>query len=94
MITQEYIDRLQTMIRKFFPDTTQKIFIFGSSLREKRFRDIDVGFLNCQNPQKLEDLKEYFEESTFPYIVDIVDFKKTSQDFSEFVLHSEKKLWI
>lgn len=30
--------------------------------------------------------QEYLEESTFPYIVDLVNFNKTSKYFSEFVL--------
>jgi len=71
MISEKYIKKLTSIIRKFFPNANDKIFIFGSSLRE-----------------------EYLEHSTFPYVVDLVNFNKTSKDFAQFVLSSETKLWI
>ncbi len=94
MISQEYIHRLKKIVRNFFPRTKDEIFIFGSSLREKKFRDIDIAFINCSNEKKIFELEEYLEESSFPYKVDLVNFNKTSKDFSNFVLSSEKKLWI
>lgn len=94
MIEKTYTNRLQKIVRKFFPQFKNKIFIFGSSLREKQFRDIDIAFIQCPDKKKLYELEEYLEESTFPYRVDLVDFDKTSKEFSDFVLSSEKKLWI
>lgn len=94
MLQEKYIQRLTKKIREYFPDKNEKIFIFGSAIREKKFHDIDIGFTQCSDERKLYSLQEDLEESTFPYIVDLVDFAKTSKEFSEYVPLREKKLWI
>ena len=92
MIALEYQQQLQKKIRKYFP--SEKVFIFGSSVRSQQFHDIDVAILDLQEEKSFFKLQEDLEKSTFPYIVDLVNFKKTSKEFSEFVLSHEKKIWI
>lgn len=94
MLSEKYHHWLSEMIRSFFPEKSQKIFLFGSSVRSEKFRYIDIGFLELKNTEQLEALKSFLEESTFPYLVDLVDMSKTSKDFSDFVLLHEKKIWI
>ncbi len=94
MLSPQHIHQLQTTIRKYLPEKSIKIFIFGSSLKKSKFRDVDVGIIG-KFPQKTYDnLQEELEESTFPYIVDLVDFNKVDKDFASFVLDKEEKTWL
>ena len=94
MLSEKNILRLKKLVRSKFPEKSQKIFIFGSALRKEKFHDIDVAFEGSFPQKKLDELEEFLEESTFPYIVDIVNFSKTSKGFSQYVTLSEKKIWI
>lgn len=70
-----------------------KIFIFGSSLIKDRFGDIDVAFEGKVKNKDLYVLKEHFEESTFPYFVDLVNLNQAGETFQNHVL-ANKILWI
>jgi len=99
MISKKHISYLKDKVRKYFPDEKKvKIFIFGSALRRRKFRDIDVGFLSKDNQEiekkKLIGLTGELEESTLPFQVDLVDFCNTEDNFKEYVFKNEKILWI
>lgn len=94
MITEEYIKRLRDMI---LPKLGEEggAFIFGSSIHRDRFADVDIA-LWCTNRTTLStipDLQETFEESTFPYFVDLIDVVSTSDYFYNELLSTEK-LWL
>ena len=62
-------------------------FIYGSWAvgNNRKFSDIDIG-IESKKPISTEALgyiREAFEESDFPYIVEIVDFKNVSAQFQE-----------
>ena len=99
MISQKHISYLQEKTRKYFPDKEKvKIFIFGSSLRREKFRDVDMGFLSENNKEiekkKFIELAGEIEESTLPFHVDLVDFHSVEKEFKEYVFKHEKILWI
>ena len=96
MISQKHISYLQEKTRKYFPDKEKvKIFIFGSSLDEnrKRFFDIDLGFKGDFATEDLAFLRGGFQESNFPYKVDLINFNKVSKDFEKTVF-SGKIEWL
>ena len=82
------------MIRNYFPEDRNKIFIFGSSVKYKDFMDIDVGILGAVDDEKLAALDQELEQSTFPYIVDLKNFNTVGADFLDSVLHRQKIKWI
>ena len=94
MIASSYILRLQSTIRKHLPAKDFQVFIFGSAIKQENFRDIDVGIIGDLSVSQYRNLQEELEESTFPYIVDLVDLKNTDPHFSDFVLYQETKQWL
>lgn len=93
MIKKKYFAQLSNQIKKSVQEKNWQVFIFGSSLSENHFGDIDVGILGNIKNNDLSQLKEDFEKSTFPYNVDFVDFNKTSEKFKKNVF-DQKILWI
>ncbi len=92
MIPKKYESWLGKTIRKYFPEN--KVFIFGSSLKCNRFRDIDVGILGNVDDKKLQTLNEELEKSVFPFFVDLIDFNKVGETFYNSVILDQSKKWI
>jgi predicted nucleotidyltransferase len=91
----QYIDWLRCDINNYFanrPDV--KVCIFGSSIRQNRFNDVDVGLLGAITDTDLTNLKEHFEQSNYPYKVDIVNISTAKQSFQDNVLLNNPVLWI
>ncbi len=96
MITDEkkYYSSLKKNLLDFFEnDKKVQIFIFGSSVKDNRFGDIDIGVIGDVTDKEIRDLKEFFEESNFPFFVDVINFNKVEKSFKENVLNN-KILWI
>ena|SRR3989338_10073113 len=96
MIQQQtkYFDRLKNHLLEIFAKNDDiKIFIFGSSAKEKHFGDIDVGIMGSVTDNDIRNLKEYFKESNFPFFVDIINFNKVEEPFRKNVL-TNQILWI
>lgn len=96
MITDEkkYYSSLKNNLLDFFHDDKKvQIFIFGSSAKDKHFGDIDIGIMGDVSDQKVRKIKEIFEESNFPFFVDIVNFNKVDKPFKKNVLDNQI-LWI
>ncbi len=94
MISVKHLHQLKTKVRHHFPNPEINVFVFGSSVRENVFRDIDVGFQGDIDERVLSELREELENSNFPYTVALVDFTYVDEDFKDFVLHKEVKKWI
>lgn len=91
MIQKKYIVRINEIIKTYLPDT--KAFIYGSALYKKKFRDVDIGFINTPDKKKLIHLEEALDTSTLPYFVELVDFSKVKEPFKEEVFKN-KVLWL
>jgi len=81
---------------QFLEPEEYRMFIFGSRAIGKagKFSDYDVGILGKKSlPLHLLSLiKEAFEESDFPFRVDVVDFSLTSTKFRKIALVQAKEL--
>ena len=77
----------------FAPYPQAQVFIFGSSLRRERFGDIDIGVKGDFDEARLPALRERLTESTFPYIVDIVNFNTAKKSFTDNVF-LQPVVWI
>ena len=95
MITDEkkYYDLLKTSLLEFFSNNRVQIFIFGSSTKSDCFGDIDIGIMGEIDDKKIRELRDFFEESNFPFFVDVVNFNKVDEPFKKNVLNN-KILWI
>ena len=90
-----YAQQVTDVVTAFDPQGANRYFLFGSSVRKDRYRDIDVAVVGNQRSHKeLSDLRNRFYESTIPYTVDIVDFDASRTDFREYVLAHEPIVWI
>jgi len=62
-----------------------QVFIFGSRAQNnaKKFSDLDIGIVSNREIRGyiLEEIKEKFEESDLPYIIDLVNFADVSKEF-------------
>lgn len=93
MVKEKYLQQIKKNVNETITDKNLQVFVFGSGLRKNRFGDIDLGFLGKIKKSSVCKLKEKFEESTFPYKVDIVNFNKVSKQFKDNILE-DKILWI
>ena len=93
MLKIQYQNFLKEQARAIFPTQDIRIFIFGSAVERKNFHDVDLGIMGQFDEKLLYQLKEILEESTFPYLVDIVNFNKVDADFKNFVLN-QNLIWL
>ncbi|MFH1838255.1 MAG: nucleotidyltransferase domain-containing protein [Candidatus Kuenenbacteria bacterium] len=93
MIKDKYLQIVKNKINKFNQNKNLKFFVFGSSLIKEHFGDLDLGVMGDIENKELNELKEEFTNSTFPYFVDIINFDKVSDEFKENIFNN-KILWI
>lgn len=90
----KYFDRLSNYLLRFFDQKADlKIFIFGSSAKSDNFGDIDIGVMGDVSDDDIRKLKEYLEESNFPFFVDVINFNTVEDSFKKNVLDNEV-VWI
>lgn len=93
MIKKKYQKNIVEIITKYIPKNG-KIFIFGSSVNNIDFADVDVGIENANiKPKEMNNMIEDFEESNIPYKIDLVDFSKVDKNFKKKV-KEEKIIWL
>ncbi|MBI4690292.1 MAG: nucleotidyltransferase domain-containing protein [Nitrospirae bacterium] len=90
------IERVKEVVLRFLKDEDVKIVLFGSRARGDSVNtsDVDIGIIAGKrfDKRKLTLLREYLEESTIPYKVDIVDFSMVSEEFKQSVL-KDAEVW-
>lgn len=84
------------IIFQFIDPNEYQIFVFGSRAtgKAKKFSDYDIGIIG-KKPiawKTLSLAEEAFEESDFPFKVDLVDFSLVSDKFRKIALLKTKKL--
>jgi len=93
MIKQKYLKQIKNQTNEFLHNREIKAFIFGSSLQQNDFGDIDIGLIGDFMPSETMQLKEKLEDSVLPYFVDVVDFNNVETSFKENILNNNI-LWI
>ena len=95
MATDRYLAPIRDIVTAFDPEGRNRYFLFGSSVREERFHDLDLGVVgNARSRKNLGDLRDRFYESTIPRKVDVVDFDTADRKFTDYVRAHEKLVWI
>jgi predicted nucleotidyltransferase len=88
-------EKVKEVVKRFDPQGLNHYFLFGSSVRKEKFRDIDLGVVgNKTSQKKLSELRDGFYNSPIPYKVDVVDLDEADSDFRDYVLTNEPIVWI
>ena len=81
---------LKKAIFSFLDPKKTEVFIFGSRTtgKTRKFSDFDIGIVSKRRipGEILVQIEELFEESDFPYTVDLVDFSLVSERFRNIAL--------
>lgn len=93
MIKEKYLKQIKEIVSQATANKKMEVFIFGSSIRDKKFGDVDIGIKGEVDEKTINQLKEIFEESTLPYFFDVINFNKVDKSFKENVME-QKILWI
>ena len=95
-IYQKSIPDLKSLIFEILKEENVTVILFGSRAREdfNRVSDIDIGILPGKNldRRKLINLKDRIEDLNIPYMVDVVDLSRVSEDIREKTLR-EGTVW-
>lgn len=85
-LDEKYIN----FIKKAFDErlNNYKLYLFGSRAkgRARKYSDIDLAVDSTELTDKIKsDLEIYFEDSTIPYEIDIVDLNKINEKFKNII---------
>ena len=83
----KYIKFIKDIIHRILPEA--HIFIYGSRVQgvAREYSDVDIA-LKCAEKVKFTDLlkiKSIFQNSTFPYKVDLVDLNDLKPEFLKII---------
>lgn len=94
-LPEDHLKLLKDIITSTIPDSVT-VYIFGSRANKtgRKYRDIDIGLhskdkISYELPLKLYDK---IDESSLPYIVDVVDLNSVSDGFKEEALSNAVKI--
>jgi len=88
-IVNQEIRILREVVSKYLDPSTHLAFVFGSRAlgNAKKFSDYDIGIAGARlDPELYFTLMEEFENSSFPYLVDIVQFADLTSSFCAIAL--------
>ncbi len=75
---------VRSILAKYLDPNLNQVFLYGSRAAgsNRRYSDVDLGVLGAKLPTMLRaDLEDAFEESTLPYVVELVEFAEVSPEF-------------
>jgi predicted nucleotidyltransferase len=85
MNTSDTASSIRSIVRKYVPNQSDQIFLFGSYVtgKTRRSSDIDLGIYGEEKTPGaiLEHIREELSESSISYTVDVVDFHTVSEKF-------------
>ena len=87
-LEDRHLDFIRETLKKYISDPSAKFYIFGSRAKgkHKEYSDVDIAIdsqdLTSETKSKLE---LEFENSTFPYEVDIVDLNSIKETFKNLI---------
>ena len=95
-LTEEQSQLVQTILRNHIPKNSE-VWVFGSRATPscKPFSDLDLFLKSAESIDKKIGVEcaFAFEESAFPYKVDLVDWEKISPSFREVINNNAHFLW-
>lgn len=91
-LEDKYIKFIKTTVAEVLPDA--EIFIYGSRVQGKaqKYSDVDIALKGIISFKDLLRLKVLFEDSTFPYKVDIIDLDSIKPEFYRIIKQDLHKI--
>ncbi len=91
-LEDKYVEFIKTTILSVLPDV--EIFIFGSRTQGKaqKYSDVDIALKGDIPFNELLKIRGIFENSTFPYKVDIVVLDSLKPDFLKIIENDLNKI--
>ena len=91
-LADRYVDFIINTVKSILPDA--EIYIYGSRVQGKarEYSDVDIALRGEIDFDKLLKLKVLFEDSTFPYKVDIVVLDSLKPDFLKIIENDLNKI--
>jgi len=90
MLDKNLNNQIKTTVKKYLPGGDYKLFIFGSRAtgESQQFSDLDLGILGPKMiPGHIKvKIEEELENSRIPCKIDVVDFKRVSDQFRDLAL--------
>ncbi|MBI4897642.1 MAG: nucleotidyltransferase domain-containing protein [Actinobacteria bacterium] len=88
-LTEEQFELVRRIVLKYADAKRNRPVIFGSRATgtAKRYSDLDIGF--CGEPlawARLGAMRAEFDDSSLPYVVDLVNFDLAGDRFAESAL--------
>ena len=87
-LEERHLNFIKETLKKYIPNPDAKFYIFGSRARGKfrEYSDVDIA-IDCQDLTTTikSRLELEFENSTFPYEVDIVDLNNIKESFRNLI---------
>ena len=96
-LEKRYIDFIKSTLKNYIMDEDAKFYIFGSRSKgtNKEYSDVDVA-IKLPNSKINENIMSKilieFENSTFPYEVDVVDLNAVNENFRAIISDDLKEL--
>ena len=87
-LEERHLNFIKETLKKYIPNPEAKFYIFGSRARGKfrEYSDVDIAIDSSDlTPTIKSKLEIEFENSTFPYEVDIVDLNNIKENFRNLI---------
>lgn len=87
-LEDKYIDFIKLTLKRYLKNPQAKVYIFGSRAKGKykEYSDIDIAIdvPDFTLDEKLK-IQSVFENSTFPYEIDIIDLNGIQEEFKNLI---------
>ena len=87
-LEERHLNFIKETLKKYVPSPDAKFYIFGSRARGKyrEYSDVDIAIDSPDLTSEIKSKLEIeFENSTFPYEVDIVDLNTIKENFKTLI---------
>ena len=87
-LEDRHLNFVKETLKKYIPNPNAKFYIFGSRARGKyrEYSDVDIAIDSLDLTSEIKSKLEIeFENSTFPYEVDIVDLNNIKESFKNLI---------
>ena len=96
-LEERHLKFIIDVLKKNIPQAGAAFYIFGSRAKGtyKKYSDVDIAVDLGEKPLDISvfaKIKSVFEDSTFPYEVDIVDLQSLNENFLHIIEKDLKKI--
>lgn len=94
-LEESQIDFIKNILQKYVKNSDAKFYIFGSRAKGcfKEYSDVDIAIDSNDFDDDIKlKIEAEFENSTFPYEVDVINLKTVSDNFKIYIAETLKQI--